>query len=420
MRKFLSTALFLSALFFLQGCVKDNCDQTLSYTFFRPVYKTKDAVRNNIKSNAPRQVERPGKLYIRGNYIFLTEIDRGIHVIDNANPANPQNVAFIDIPGNMDMAVKGNILYADLYTDLVAVDITNPSGVKLEHVEEGVFPHRRWAANFYADTSKIITEWVRVDTTVKVDCSSRGRFVMEDRAVLTNYSAASGTGGGSTAVSPYGMGGSMARFAIVSEYLYTVGTFDLSTFNISTATRPQFMSNKHVGMNIETIYPFKNNLFIGLTSGMFIYNISSPGNPTLTGQFSHVRSCDPVIADDTHAYVTLRSGTTCQGFTNQMEVLKLNNLTNPSLVKTYQLTNPHGLSKDGNTLFLCDGRDGLKVYNAANVENLQLLNTISGIETYDVIAYNNVAIVVAKDGLYQYDYSNLSNIRLLSKITVNR
>jgi hypothetical protein len=419
MRKLLTTALFLSALFFLQGCVKDNCDQTLTYTFFRPVYKTKTEVRTNIRSNAPRQVERPGKLYIRGNYIFLTEIDRGIHVIDNANPANPQNVAFIDIPGNMDMAVKGNILYADLYTDLVALDITNPSGVKLEHVEEGVFPHRRWAGNFWADTSKVIADWIRVDTTVKVDCSSRGRIVMEDRAVLTSYTA-SGTGGASAAASPFGMGGSMARFAIVNEYLYTVGPYDLSAFNITTGTRPQFVSNRHVGMNIETIYPFKNNLFLGSTSGMFIYNISSPGNPTLTGQFSHVRSCDPVIADDTHAYVTLRSGTTCQGFTNQMEVLKLNNLTNPSLVKTYQLTNPHGLSKDGNTLFICDGRDGLKVYNAANVENLQLLNTISGIETYDVIAFNKVAIVVAKDGLYQYDYSDLSNIRLLSKITVNR
>lgn len=419
MRKFLTTALFLSALFFLQGCVKDNCDQSLTYTFFRPIYKTKAEVRTNIRSNAPREVERPGKLYIRGNYIFLSEIDRGIHVIDNANPANPRNVAFIDIPGNMDMAVKGNILYADLYTDLVALDITNPSGVKLEHVEEGVFPHRRWVGNFWADTSKIIAEWVRVDTTVKVDCSRRGGIALEDRAVLMSYSANS-SGGASAAASPYGMGGSMARFAIVNEYLYTVGAYDLSAFSISTATRPQFVSNRQVGMNIETIYPFKNNLFIGSSSGMFIYNISSPGNPTLTGQFSHVRSCDPVIADDTHAYVTLRSGTTCQGFTNQMEVLKLNNLTSPSLVKTYQLTNPHGLSKDGNTLFICDGRDGLKVYNAANVENLQLLNTISGIETYDVIAFNNVAIVVAKDGLYQYDYSNLSNIRLLSKITVNR
>lgn len=419
MRKFFATALFLGILFSFGGCIKDNCNQTLSYTFFRPLYKTKGEVRANIKSNAPRLVERPGKLYIRGNYIFLTETDRGIHVIDNADPANPRNIAFIDIPGNMDMAVKGHTLYADLYTDLVAVDISNPSAVRLEHVEEGVFPHRRWTAGFWADTSKVISEWVRVDTTVKVDCTRGGRILMEDRSALMNY-AANGSGGGSAAVSPYGMGGSMARFAIVNEYLYTVGTNDLSAFSIASANRPRFVGNKQVGMNIETIYPFKNNLFIGSSNGMFIYNISAPANPTLTGQFSHVRSCDPVIADDTHAFVTLRSGSACLGFVNQMDVLKLNNVTNPSFIKTYQLTNPHGLSKDGNTLFICDGRDGLKIFNAANVENIQLLKTIGGIETFDVIAYNNVAIVVARDGLYQYDYSNLSNVRLLSKMAVNR
>ena len=39
-------------------------------------------------------------------------------------------------------------------------------------------------------------------------------------------------------------------------------------------------------------------------------------------------------------------------------------------------------------------------------------------ETYDVIANNNNAIVIAKDGLYQYDYSNINNIRLLSKVSI--
>jgi hypothetical protein len=152
---------------------------------------------------------------------------------------------------------------------------------------------------------------------------------------------------------------------------------------------------------------------------MFIYSVSNPDNPVQTGQFTHVASCDPVIADDQYAYVTLRSGTTCNGFTNQLEVLQLNNL-NPTLLKVYPMTNPFGLSKDGNTLFICDGRDGLKVYNASNVQNLQLVKKIEGIETYDVITINGNAIVVAKDGLYQYDYSDLNNIKLRSKITITK
>jgi hypothetical protein len=81
------------------------------------------------------------------------------------------------------------------------------------------------------------------------------------------------------------------------------------------------------------------------------------------------------------------------------------------------MKNPHGLSKDGDLLFICDGAAGLKLYNAGNVSNLQLIHEISDIETFDVITMNKIALVVAKDGLYQYSYADLSNIRLLSKIT---
>ena len=77
-----------------------------------------------------------------------------------------------------------------------------------------------------------------------------------------------------------------------------------------------------------------------------------------------------------------------------------------------------GLSKDGNLLFICDGTDGLKIYNASEVHNLQLIKQFPGVETYDVIAWNKIAIVVAKDGLYQYDYSNANNIHLVSKINI--
>jgi hypothetical protein len=152
---------------------------------------------------------------------------------------------------------------------------------------------------------------------------------------------------------------------------------------------------------------------------MYIYSIANPNAPLKLGQFSHVRSCDPVIADDTHAYVTLRSGTECMGYTNQLEVLDISVLLQPKMVKTYSMTNPHGLSKDGDLLFICDGKDGLKMYDASKPASLQLLHTIGNINTYDVIAYGGLAIVVADDGLYQYDYSNRTNVRLLSKMGIN-
>jgi hypothetical protein len=101
-------------------------------------------------------------------------------------------------------------------------------------------------------------------------------------------------------------------------------------------------------------------------------------------------------------------------------VVNITNLSSPSLVRTYPMTHPHGLTKDNNLLFICDGRDGLKIYDATNPADIALKKHIAGLETYDAIAWNNNLVVVAKDGLYQYNYSNAENVTLRSKLTVNR
>lgn len=406
-------ALLFIAMFSLAGCVKDRCTQT--YTYFIPIYKTTEEVRANIKSNQPQEIQRPGKLFIKGNYIFLNEVDRGIHIIDNSNPARPKNVAFIDIPGNMDLAVKGNVLYADLYTDLITLDISNPLQVSVKSIIDNAFPHRSYTG-FQANRNMIITEWVQRDTTVDIDCRG-GRFSAWNCTTCMMMDASARPSGTvfSSTPSPYGTGGSMARFTIVDSHLYTVTANSLDVYNISSPQSPAFTSKLELGWGIETIYPFKSKLFIGSNTGMFIYDITNPSKPAKQGQFNHVRTCDPVIADDNFAYVTLRTGTGCPGATNQLDVLDIKDIFNPSLVKTYPMSNPHGLSKDGNLLFICDGKEGLKIYNAANANAITLVKHISGLDTYDVIAWNDIAIVSAADGLYQYDYSDPNNIGLLSK-----
>jgi hypothetical protein len=420
MKKYLSIVskclVLLSTIFFTNSCVKDTCKHTFSYTLYLPVYKTTTEVRANIKSNPAKDMQQPGKIVLVGNYIFLNEIDKGIHIIDNSNPSSPKNIAFIDIPGNEDLAVKGNTLYADLYTDLVTLDVSDPLHATVKKYNEGVFPDRIYNNGFYPDSSKVIVGWTQRDTTVTQDCNSNGILYFTPGIALAAYSSLSSQ---NSLPSPVGQGGSMARFALVNNYLYTVGSTDLSVFNIANGDDPLFSNKIPVDWHVETIYPFKNKLFVGANNGMYIYDInSSPSNPQKVGEFTHARSCDPVVADDNYAYVTLHSGTTCLGYNNELDVVKLNNLVNSDLVKTYSLTSPLGLSKDGNLLFICDGTDGLKIYDASDVLNLQLIKQFPGLDTYDVIAWNKIAIVVAKDGLYQYDYSNPGNIHLLSKLNI--
>ncbi len=143
---------------------------------------------------------------------------------------------------------------------------------------------------------------------------------------------------------------------------------------------------------------------------------SAPSAPALIGQFTHVRGCDPVIADDNYAYVTLNDSSACLGFVNELQIIDIRDVSNAAEVKFYQLTHPDGLSKDGNILFICDGKDGLKIYNADDVQNLQLIKQLNDAVDFDVVAQNGIAIVVASKGIYQYDYSDLTNIHLISKL----
>lgn len=405
-------------VFALQSCLKDNVTKT--YSIFEPIYKSKTEVLSEIKSSTPVSISNPGKIYMYGNYIFLNEVNKGVHIIDNSNPANPSIKAFINIPGNVDIAVKGSTLYADLFADLVVVDISNPLDAAFKKMIPKIFPERVYAAGFVPDSSKVIVGWTEKKIKEAVDGPppAGGGWIRGDRFLLMS-AAQSGTATSGAAAAVTGIAGSMSRFSIVNDYLYAVNNSSIKVFDISAVNDPQLQNTVGVGWNIETIYPFKNKLFLGSSNGMFIYDITNPAAPVREGSLAHFRACDPVVADDDYAFVTLRAGTWCQGTNNQLDVVNVQNVQAPWLVKTYGLTNPHGLAKDGDLLFVCDGSDGLKIYNKSNVFSLQLLNHIKNIETFDVIAWNNRLLVVAKGGLYQYNYSNPLSLSLLSKLTVN-
>lgn len=422
MKKILCYSLCIISISCFNGCVKDSCTHTYSYTWFEPLYKTTAEVRDNIKTNSARAIKVPGKLFVVGKYIFLNEVNKGIHIINNSNPAAPVNAGFIDIPGNIDITVKGNTLYADLYSDLVTLDISNPLNVVKKKIIDNVFPHRRYYG-FNSDSLKIIYDWVRHDTTITTDCSqngwigyNRGGIYLATNDQLFNSSAASNAGfiGGA----PSGIAGSMARFALMNNYLYTVGDAELKVINIAEVNDPKVSNTIALNWGIETIYPFKDKLFIGSNTGMFIFNTTNPDQPAQEGEFTHARVCDPVIADSNFAFITLRNGSKCAGFINELEIVDISNLSSPVLLKKFDMTNPHGLSKDGKLLFICDGKDGLKIFDASHVTKLQLVKQFKDIETYDVIAWNGLAIVVAADGLYQFNYVDNNDIKLLSKISI--
>ncbi len=415
MRTFLRQKISLLAVlsvFLFSGCLKDSVTKT--YTILTPVIKPKQEVLASIKSDDPRTIGSAGKFYLYGNYIFLNEVNKGVHVINNANPKSPQRVAFISIPGNLDIAVKGNVLYADFYMDMLTIDISDPNDAKLLNVVPNLFPERQYGSGFFIDSSQVIVDWQRKDTTVSAaenesDLSGCINCIF-DLAYSSSPSKSSAVPG---------VAGSMSRFAIIQDYLYAVNMSAVVVHDISTPSSPVVLNTKNFGWNIETIYPFKDKLFVGSSTGMFIFSLNDMKSPELVGAFGHANACDPVVADDKYAYVTLRSGSRCWSINNQLDVINVENVMAPSLVKTYNLVNPHGLSLDGDLLFVCDGSAGLKVFNVADPMDLKLIRHVGGMTTYDAIAWNNRLYLVTSNGINQYDYTDAGSLSLLSTININ-
>lgn len=397
------------------ACKKDNgtTKNGKTITLYTPVYGSKTSALAAINGNANEAVSQTGKIYVKDNFIFLNDQNKGIHVYDNTNPSSPVQIAFLSIPGNIDIAVKGNTLYADMYNDLLAIDITNPRQVRVTNKIDNFFTGRLYVNGFVTmQNDDIVVEWLQRDTVVEENYNPFPGCAMCAGGDVLTLSAAG--------VKSSGTAGSMAGMVLMNDYLYAITeSHSVGIVDISNATAPQKVNEFFAGFDLQTIFPFQGKLFLGSAIGMFMYDVSNPQQPVSIGEFSHGRACDPVITDGQYAYVTLHAGDFCGGEANEMHVIDVRNLSQSQLVKTYPLTKPTGLSKDGNTLFVCDETE-VKVYNAANPGDLQILNRIKGSQPYDVITENNRAIVVCSNGLYQYDYSNRYSIRQLSFIPAKR
>ncbi len=217
-----------------------------------------------------------------------------------------------------------------------------------------------------------------------------------------------------------GQGGSMARFTIVGNYLYIIDHQNLKVFDINTPAVPQYLNDFYVGRDIETIFPKPPYLYIGSTTGMYIYSIANPANPEYLSELLHVLSCDPVVTNDSLAFVTLRSGTECRTnfSSNQLDIIDIKNKLNPQMLISYSMDEPYGLGIDSCYLFICHGKSGLGVYDFSDIYNVQLIKKIQNIETYDVIPFDKTLFVIGPSGFYQYNYANIDSIYLISKINV--
>ena len=408
---------FFVSLVFIGALSCDKNDDA-DYEFVQvatPQLMSKTAFRSSVEVIAPKTIEEPGKIYVYQDYIFVSDVHSGIHIIDNSDPKSPKAIKFIQIPGNEDISVKDNFLYADSATDLVIFDISDINNISIIEQLEDVFnvynydiPVEAEAVDYgkFDFDDDIIVGWtLTTERRKKVDNTMD--IALDDGVVLS-----------AGAESTTGTGGSLARFQIVDNYLYTVGNYEMAIFNIQNLAEPVLSNTQYAGWNIETMFQAEGYLYLGSTNGMYIYNLVNPSSPEFVSDFKHWEGCDPVVVDGDYAYLTLRGGNLCGQLESVLEVIDISDKTNPTLAARYNLENPYGLGIKNNMLYVCDGTAGLKLFERETSEDLILVNSLKDIQAKDVIPLEKSLIMIGEKTLYQYEYIE-NNIGLISSYILN-
>lgn len=344
------------------------------------------------------------KIYLIGTTLIRTTPGKDIRFYNIASPAAVSELGKIDMRENSDVAVSGTIMYADQGYDLVVFDISDPAAVKRLDTIRKVFNSPasyvpRW------DWEEGEGDWVEDDMGGMSGCGGAG---CGEEVAYDSAPMAGGENGG--------QGGSLARFMIVGNYLYCIDQSELSVFDITDPARPAYRNRVGIDWMIETIFHANGHLFIGGRQGVYIYSIADPDNPQYVSDFQHANRCDPVVVEGNRAYVTLRGGSACGGFSNQMDILDISDIRKPRLIKTVPMDGPYGLAVRDGIAMVCDGESGLKSFDVSDPNNVRQCGTLGGLTPYDVIWYGNLAIVTAENGFFLYDAADPCNLKTFGKL----
>ncbi len=213
-----------------------------------------------------------------------------------------------------------------------------------------------------------------------------------------------------------GTGGSLARFTIAANHLYLADYNEVHVYDLANAADPTKKTTVNVGFGVETIYPYKDKLFIGSRDGMYIFSIANPSFPVKLGEARHVRSCDPVVANDTIAYVTLQGGSACGPAQDGLYVYNIKDITKPVQTSLFPISTPFGLGLKDSVVFVCRGSSGLSLVNVKDPYSPKLMYTIADGNFKDVIPYDDLLICYVSTGLLVYDISNLDQVKKVGEV----
>jgi len=132
-------------------------------TSYEPVFLSRVDFEKSVTLKNTLAIGTSGKIYVKDNLLFVNELNKGFHVYDNSDPANPKAIQFLEAPGSTDMAIRNSMIYINQATDLIAVEY-NPTTktATLSKRIPNTFPELRSPDGFNAydiPENSVVVDW---------------------------------------------------------------------------------------------------------------------------------------------------------------------------------------------------------------------------------------------------------------------
>lgn len=165
--KQLKTFSALLLLLLLSGCwgYGTSDDMPPLQQNYDAIVMDRDAFENSVAINAPQPVVKSGKIYVKGNLLFVNDVNKGFHIYNCSNPDTMVPVAFLNIPGATDLAMRDDAVYINQAVDLVTLIYNEQANtITVTKRNKNVFPQKLPPDNSYEAVSEneVIVDWQQI------------------------------------------------------------------------------------------------------------------------------------------------------------------------------------------------------------------------------------------------------------------
>ncbi len=400
----LNGVIFLGLIAVLIGC-RSECKQTLYYTANVPVYASKASIRDAVTVETSLAVDSVAEMLSYKETLFLRNGTDGIHVIDNTDPSNPDNHAYIKIVPCFAMETNDDQLYVIQGTDLVVFDLSDVRNPVVKHRVNDLYN-----SDFAKGDSFVVGYEQQEVVKVLNDFSCSDQFIFPEDEVIRGAIS-----------TPHG------QITVHKDHIYTADNQSVVTLALNGSAAPGFTSRMAAFNNIPDarLYILLDSILLfGTGSGLMALDITTnPASPVNTGGFFPAGGCNPIAIWDSLTFAPMfndlqEDESFC--FSNPM-ISVVDVVTRRPISRVTGYSQPYYMHYHNNRVLLCNGFEGFRIFGVQDrillsdyIDNSGESNNVHA--RLGMLFGENNVLVYGNNGVFQYDISDRTIVKKLSEI----